>query len=192
MENFDIPKEYLGNYRKDTLSVIEAGMLCAVAQASKSKDPSTQVGACLIDESGNIVSSGCNSAPSGWPNSTFPWERDVKKLGEENTKYKYVVHAEANCLNNIKLSKSDLSNMTLVVTLFPCCECAKKIIQAGIKQIVYLDDFYSDSKDTVCSKFMLSKCGVKCVAFRDISDILSCNINLDEKEKMDVKKRTRG
>ena len=66
MENFDIPKEYLGNYRKDTLSVIEAGMLCAVAQASKSNDPSTQVGACLIDESGNLISMNCIECTEGF------------------------------------------------------------------------------------------------------------------------------
>ena len=192
MKELNIPQEYLGNYRKDTLSIEEVAMICAVIQASKSKDPSTQVGACLISEDGKILSTGCNTTPNGWLNKDFPWERNEKEIGRENTKYPYVVHAEANCLNNLAYSNDDLSKMTLVVTLFPCSECAKKIIQSGLKRIIYLDDYYIETIDNACSKLMFNKTGVKYIAFKEISDILLCNLDLSQKNKVSVRKRLGG
>ena len=192
MEKFNIPNEFLGKYREGTLTVEEAAMLCAICQASQSLDPSTQVGACLISADGEIVSTGFNQPPKGWPIDEFPFERNADEIGMENTKYNYINHAEFKCLNAARFSKEEMSKMTLVVTLFPCCHCAQRMIDSGIRKIIYLDDFYKETKDNQCSKFMLEKTGVEFIDFHEISDIVSCNINFDEKNKAEVRRRTKG
>ena len=130
----------------------------------RSEDPHTKVGSCIVSEDGEILSIGINSKPKEWTGK-FPWERDIEKLGEENTKYPYVIHSEANALNNYDGPKSKLKNATIYVTLFPCNECAKKIVEAGIKRVVYKSDKYKDTKDNMLSKLLLTACNIEYIQF---------------------------
>jgi dCMP deaminase len=128
----------------------------ALLAAERSKDPSTQVGACIVDEQNRILSTGYNGFPHGCSDDDFPWNRD-ESLGE--TKYQFVVHAELNAILNAR-GKS-LSGSKVYVALFPCNECAKAIIQAGIAEVIYLSDKYHDTPSTVASRRMLNAAGVK-------------------------------
>ena len=128
----------------------------ALLSAKRSKDPSTQVGACIVDEDNKVVSIGYNGMPRQLDESKLTWEK-----GEGlNSKYLYVCHAEFNAILNIR-NGSSLKGCTLYVTLFPCNECAKAIIQTGIKKIIYLSDKYADSISTLASKKMFELAGVK-------------------------------
>lgn len=128
----------------------------ALLSAKRSKDPSTQVGACIVDEDNKVVSIGYNGMPRQLDESKLTWEK-----GEGlNSKYLYVCHAEFNAILNIR-NGSSLKGCTLYVTLFPCNECAKAIIQTGIKKIIYLSDKYADSVSTLASKKMFELAGVK-------------------------------
>ena len=142
--------------RKDYISWDEYFMGVAILASQRSKDPSTQVGACIIDEEKRILSTGYNGFPQGCSDDEFPWNRD-ESLGD--TKYQYVVHAELNAILNASGKK--LSGSTLYVGLFPCHECAKAIIQSGIKNIVYLSDKYHDTSSMTASRKMLDAAGVK-------------------------------
>ena len=126
----------------------------AVLSSMRSKDPNTKVGACIVNNKKRIVGIGYNGLPVGCSDDVFPWERQGGFL---DTKYPYVVHAEPNAILN---ATSDLTNSTLYVTLFPCNECAKLIIQSGIKEIVYLDDKYEGTDSDLASKKMLQSAGV--------------------------------
>ena len=106
--------------------------------AGRSKDPNTQVGACIVSPENIIISTGYNGMPKGCSDDTFPWER----TGEE-TKYPFVVHAELNAILNA--NGRDLRGSRLYVALFPCNECAKAIIQSGVREVLYLSDKYADS-----------------------------------------------
>lgn len=125
--------------------------------ALRSKDPNTQVGACIVDKDNKIVSVGYNGMPRGVKDSEVPWCREG---GFVDTKYAYVVHAELNAILN---SPRSLKDCTLYVSLFPCNECAKAIIQSGIKKIVYESDKYNGTDGNVVSKKMLSLAGVELV-----------------------------
>lgn len=103
----------------------------AKLSALRSKDPSTQVGACIINEDKRIVAIGYNGLPKGFDDKEFSWDREGSYL---NTKYPYVVHAEANAILN---ATQNLKGSSLYVTLFPCNECMKLIAQSGIKEIIY-------------------------------------------------------
>ena len=138
----------------------------AKLSALRSKDPNTQVGACIVNEKKRIVGIGYNGLPYGCSDDEFPWERDGDFL---ETKYPYVVHAEPNAILN---STNKLDNATLYVTLFPCNECAKLIIQSGIKEIVYVSDKYNGSNDNVASKRMLAAAGVKCRQMENVEVII--------------------
>lgn len=128
----------------------------ALLSAKRSKDPSTQVGACIVDEDNKVVSIGYNGMPRQLDEDKLTWEK-----GEGlNSKYLYVCHAEFNAILNIR-NGSSLKGCTLYVTLFPCNECAKAIIQTGIKKIIYLSDKYADSISTLASKKMFELAGVK-------------------------------
>ncbi len=128
----------------------------ALLSSKRSKDPSTQVGACIVDEDNKVVSIGYNGMPRQLDESKLTWEK-----GEGlNSKYLYVCHAEFNAILNIR-NGSSLKGCTLYVTLFPCNECAKAIIQTGIKKIIYLSDKYADSVSTLASKKMFELAGVK-------------------------------
>ena len=142
--------------RDDYINWDDYFMGVALLAAQRSKDPSTQVGACIVDEQNRILSTGYNGFPHGCSDDDFPWNRDESK-GE--TKYQFVVHAELNAILNAR-GKS-LSGSKVYVALFPCNECAKAIIQAGITEVVYLSDKYHDTPSTVASRRMLNAAGVK-------------------------------
>ncbi|MCD2501491.1 dCMP deaminase family protein [Clostridium sp. NSJ-145] len=131
-------------------------MSVALLSGMRSKDPSTQVGACIVNSSNIIESIGYNGLPKGCSDDEFPWEREGETL---DTKYLYVVHAELNAILNAK--GKDLSGCIIYVALFPCNECAKAIIQSGIKEVVYLSDKYADTDSVKASKKMFSATGVK-------------------------------
>lgn len=134
----------------------------AKLSALRSKDPSTKVGACIVNEKKRIVGIGYNGLPYGCNDDEYPWEREGEFL---ETKYPYVVHAEPNAILN---STNKLDNATIYVTLFPCNECAKLIIQSGIREIVYISDKYNGSNENIASKKMLESAGVKCRQMMDI------------------------
>ena len=124
--------------------------------AERSKDPSTQVGACIVSDDNRILSTGYNGFPQGCSDDIFPWNRD-ENAGE--TKYNFVVHAELNAILNA--GGKSLVGSRIFVSLFPCHECAKAIIQAGVKEVVYLSDKYNGTVSDNASKRMLNAAGVK-------------------------------
>ena len=128
--------------RTNYLNWDEYFMAVARLSAMRSKDPSTQVGACIVGEKNRILSIGYNGAPNGFDDDIFPWAREGDNL---NTKYMYVCHAEMNAILNYRGSRKDLENAKIYVDLFPCNECAKIIIQSGIKEIIYLSDKYANT-----------------------------------------------
>ena len=128
----------------------------AALSAKRSKDPNTQVGACLVNTDKRIVGIGYNGFPNGCSDDVFPWQKNDNNY--LNTKYPYVVHAEPNAILN---STSSLKGATLYVTLFPCNECAKLIIQSGIKEVVYGCDKYHDDESFKASRKMFEAAGVK-------------------------------
>ena len=125
--------------------------------ALRSKDPNTQVGACIVDQDHIVVSIGYNGMPNGCKDECMPWEREGGFL---TTKYAYVVHAELNAILN---STRSVKNCTIYVSLFPCNECAKAIIQSGIKKIVYESDKYNGTEGNIASKRMLNDAGIELV-----------------------------
>lgn len=126
----------------------------AILSGKRSKDPNTQVGACIVNEEKKIVGVGYNGFPQGCSDDIFPWEREGTFL---ETKYPFVCHAELNAiLNSVKSTKG----CSIYVGLFPCHECAKSIIQCGIKEIVYLSDKYNGTDSDLASKKMLDSAGV--------------------------------
>ena len=128
----------------------------AMLSAQRSKDPNTQVGACIVSKDNKILSVGYNGAPNGYDDEHMPWDREGDFV---NTKYAYVCHAELNAILNNK--GSVLEDARIYVDLFPCNECAKAIIQSGIKEIVYKSDKYNVTDGNIVSKKMLDYCGVK-------------------------------
>ncbi len=147
--------------RRDYIDWDEYFMGVALLAACRSKDPSTQVGACIVDDNNIILSTGYNGFPYGCSDDTFPWERS----GEVNdTKYPYVVHAELNAILNAQ--GRSLRGARIYVALFPCNECAKAIIQSGIREIIYLSDKYAATDSTLASKRMLEAAGVKLTPFK--------------------------
>ena len=153
-----LDKKILGNKRKEYLSWDEFFMGIAKLSAGRSKDPNTQVGACIVSEDNRILSIGYNGAPNNFDDDKFPWNREGEAT---ETKYMYVCHAESNAINNYLGSRKDLRGSRIYVDLFPCNECAKDIIQAGIKEVVYLSDKYDGTDENLVSKHLFDSCGVK-------------------------------
>lgn len=153
-----LDKKILGGKRKDYLTWDEYFMGIAKLSAGRSKDPSTQVGSCIVDNNNRILSIGYNGTPNGFKDEDFPWERTGKSKIE--TKYPYVCHSELNAILNYRGSKKDLENAKIYVDLFPCNECAKAIIQSGIKEIIYLSDKYGETDEIKASKLLLDTCKV--------------------------------
>ena len=145
--------------RQDYISWDEYFMGIAMLAAKRSKDPNTQVGACIVSQDNIIISTGYNGMPKGCSDDEYPWDRD----GSE-TKYPFVVHAELNAVLNA--NGRDLRGSKLYVALFPCNECAKAIIQSGVKEVYYLSDKYADSMSTLASKRMMMSAGVKFTQLR--------------------------
>ncbi len=142
--------------RKDYISWDEYFMGIALLSAMRSKDENSQVGACIVSPENKILSLGYNGMPIGCSDDDMPWERDGDPL---DTKYMYVCHAELNAILNS--AHSDLTGARVYVTLFPCNECAKAIIQSGIREIIYLSDKYHDTPASVASRKLFNMTGVK-------------------------------
>ena len=140
--------------RENYITWDEYFMGIAMLAAQRSKDPNTQVGACIVSKDIIIISIGYNGMPKGCSDDVFPWNREG-----EDTKYPYVVHAELNAILNA--NGRDLRGSKLYVALFPCNECAKAVIQSGISEIFYLSDKYASTPGTIASKRMLDAAGVK-------------------------------
>ena len=161
--------------RNDYISWDEYFMGLAMLAARRSKDPNTQVGACIVSPDNIIISTGYNGMPMGCSDDEFSWERS----GEE-TKYPYVVHAELNAILNA--SGRDLRGSRLYVALFPCNECAKAIIQSGVKEVVYLSDKYDGTPMNLASKRMLDAARVKRTKLKTSMDAIVLNF-VPEEEK---------
>ena len=147
--------------RTDYISWDEYFMGISLLSGMRSKDPSTQVGACIVDSDNRIVSIGYNGFLNGCSDEDFPWEREGDFL---NTKYPYVVHAEQNAILNAR--GKNLEGCSIYVNLFPCHDCARNIIQSGIKKVYYLEDKYKDTDSTKASKFMFEKSKVECIRLK--------------------------
>ena len=142
--------------REDYLSWDEYYMGIALLSSMRSKDPSTQVGACIVNSEKRILSMGYNGMPRSCSDDEFPWDKNESAL---NSKYLYVCHAELNAILNC--ASGNVRGCTVYTTLFPCNECAKAIIQSGIAEVVYMSDKYADSDSVLASKRMFTTAGVK-------------------------------
>lgn len=148
----------------DHISKDEFFMAAAKLAALRSKDPSTKTGAVIVNPDNRIIATGYNGFPNGCKNA-FPWERKGSFL---KTKYAFVVHAEVNAVMN---ATADTVGGRMFCTLFPCNECAKVIIQAGIKEVIYYSDKYHGENFSIAARWMLSEANVKQRQFNSIFDI---------------------
>ena len=148
----------MSDKRQDYISWDEYFMSIAKLAGMRSKDPNTQVGACIVSNDNKILSMGYNGFPKGCSDDDFPWAREGEPL---KIKYLYTVHSELNAILNYRGSNKDLEGAKLYVGLFPCNECAKEIIQVGIKEVYYLEDKYATTNGIIASKRLFDACGVK-------------------------------
>lgn len=148
----------------------------AILSGERSKDPSTQVGACIVDEHNKIMSVGYNGFPCGCDDDEFPWERKAE-CGYD-TKYPYVCHGELNAILNS--GGSSLRGCKIYVGLFPCNECAKAIIQSGIKEVIYISDKYADTWEVKASKRMLEAAGVKMRKFETKNETITLSFRAED------------
>lgn len=149
--------------KSDYLSWDQYFMGIAKLSAMRSKDPNTSVGACIVDSNNKILSVGYNGMPHGCSDDEYPWERENEDPLE--TKYLYVCHAELNALLNY--TGSNLKNSRIYTTLFPCNECTKALIQSGIREVIYMEDKYSDTPSVIASKRMMKSAGVHYRTYTD-------------------------
>jgi len=156
--------------KQKPISWDEYFMSVALLSTLRSKDPNTQVGACIVSETNHIVGVGYNGFPKGCDDLVFPWARVGDFL---DTKYPYVVHAEQNAILN---SSASVRGARIYVTLFPCHECAKYIIQAGISEVVFIHNKYNDTDSIKASKKMLDAAKIH---YRQIPEI---EIRIERKE----------
>lgn len=153
------------------ISKDEFFMAAAILAAKRSKDPNTQTGAVIINPDNRIIATGYNGFPNGCKDA-FPWERVADdKL---DTKYPYVVHAEVNAVMNATTSTV---GSRMFCTLFPCNECAKVIIQAGIKEVIYLSDKYHDHDFSIAARRLFDAAGVEYKQYVNLFDIRICHQN---------------
>lgn len=145
--------------RADYISWDEYFMGVADLSGRRSKDPNTQVGACIVSEDNKIMSMGYNGFPKGCSDDEFPWGREQEGDDPYSTKYLYVTHSELNAILNYR--GGSLEGAKLYVSLFPCNECAKAIIQAGIKTVIYDCDKYEHTPSVIASKRMMDAAGVR-------------------------------
>jgi dCMP deaminase len=146
--------------RRDYINWDEYFMGVAYLSGMRSKDPNTQVGACIVSNENKILSMGYNGFPSGCSDDEFPWEREGDTL---DTKYAFVTHSELNAILNYR--GGSLEGTKLYVSLFPCNECAKAIIQAGIRTVVYDSDKYNGTPTNIAAKKMFDAAGVVCIPY---------------------------
>lgn len=147
--------------RNDYISWDSYFMGIALLSAKRSKDPGTQVGACIVSPEKKILTMGYNGMPTGCSDDQMPWAREGAPL---DTKYMYVCHAEFNAILNNR--GASLKGATLYATLFPCNECAKAIIQSGITRVIYLEDKYADTDSVIASKRMFDLTGVEYIPYQ--------------------------
>ncbi len=147
--------------RKDYLNWDEYFMGIATLTAMRSKDPNSQVGACIVSPENKILSLGYNGMPIGCSDDEMPWEREGEPL---DTKYMYVCHAELNAILNS--AHNNFKGARIYVTMTPCNECAKAIIQSGIREVVYGCDKYPKSPSSRAARLLFSKCGIKVTHYR--------------------------
>ncbi len=157
--------------RTDYISWDEYFMGIAQLAAMRSKDPNTQVGACIVSAENKILSMGYNGFPKGCDDDEFPWRREGELY---DSKYAYVTHSELNAILNYR--GGGLDGTKLYVTLFPCNECAKAIIQAGIGELVYADDKYDGTPGNLASKRMLRAAGVKVTPYKKSGRTISLTV----------------
>ena len=150
-----------GQKRQGYLSWDEYFMGVAMLSGMRSKDPNTQVGACIVSPDHKILSMGYNGFPSGCSDDEFPWGREGDPL---DTKYLYVTHSELNAILNYR--GGSLEGAKLYVSLFPCNECAKALIQSGISQVIYYEDKYADSDSVIASKRMFDMVGIRYTPYK--------------------------
>jgi dCMP deaminase len=158
--------------RKDYISWDEYFMGVALLSAQRSKDPNTQVGACIVNQQKKIVGVGYNGFPTGCSDEDLPWNREGDFL---ETKYPFICHAELNAILN-SISR-DLKGCTIYVALFPCNECTKAIIQSGIREVVYLSDKYKDSDNVKAAKIMFQQAGVRLRKMKTLRKSLEISFN---------------
>ena len=164
--------------RTDYINWDEYFMGIAMLAARRSKDPNTQVGACIVSQDNIIISTGYNGMPKGCSDDEFPWDRDGQ---QDMTKYPYVVHAELNAILNA--NGRDLRGSRIYVALFPCNECAKAIIQSGVAEVLYLSDKYKDTMLNMVSKKMLDAAGVKYTKLTTSLDSITLDFIPEEDKK---------
>ena len=157
--------------RIDYISWDEYFMGVAELSSKRSKDPTTQVGACIVGANNHILSLGYNGMPSGCDDNDMPWSRDGEVL---KTKYPFVCHAELNAILNNNGNK--LYGSRIYTTLFPCNECAKAIIQSGIKSVIYKMDKYASTDSVIAAKRMFDLAGVKYEQYKPSNKTISLNI----------------
>ena len=151
----------MSDKRTDYISWDEYFMGVAILSGMRSKDQNTQVGACIVSNDNKILSMGYNGFPKGCSDDDFPWCREGEPL---NNKYFYTTHSELNAILNYR--GGSLEGAKIYVSLFPCNECAKAIIQSGIKTIVYACDKYADTPAVIASKRMLEAAGVSYIQYK--------------------------
>lgn len=161
MEMKPVSEVLKSSKRADYISWDEYFMGVATLAAMRSKDPNTQVGACIVSQSNKILSMGYNGFPIGCSDDEFPWNREGEP---SDNKYFYTTHSELNAILNYR--GGSLEGSRLYVTLFPCNECAKAIIQSGIKTVVYNDNKYGDTPSVRASRRMFDAAGVKYYQYR--------------------------
>jgi len=149
--------------REDFLTWDEVWMGQAMMMSKRSKDPNTQVGACIVDDENIPISVGYNGFPREIQNDELPWDRDGDPL---NTKYIYMCHAEQNAIDNSEATRKRMARSRIYVTLFPCHECAKRIIQNGIKEVIYLSDKYHEHDSQIAARKMFKLANIKTRQFK--------------------------
>ena len=161
--------------RTDYISWDDYFMGVAMLAAQRSKDPGTQVGACIVDGTNRILSTGYNGFPYGCSDDEYPWAREGESASD--TKYPFVVHAELNAILNA--NGKQLAGSRIYVGLVPCNECAKAIIQSGIREVIYLSDKYADTEMTRVSRRMLTAAGVKLTRLAPVRDSITLSFRVD-------------
>jgi len=171
-------RSYMDKKREDYLSWDEYFTGIAALTAMRSKDPSTQVGACIASSDNRVLSVGYNGAPNGFSDDSFPWGREGEHY---ETKYPYVCHAELNAILNFRGNMRELQGARIYVHFFPCVECTKAIIQAGIKEVIYTHDFDHESfgVETKASIRMFEECGI---TYRQFKPTTHSNITIKLKD----------
>ena len=162
----------MSNKRTDYISWDEYFMGVAMLAAQRSKDPSTQVGACIVSPDNKILSIGYNGLPIGCSDDDFPWEKTDET--PEHSKYFYTTHSELNAILNYR--GGSLEGTKIYVTLFPCNECAKALIQAGIKTVIYACDKYEKTDSIIASKRMFKAAGVECIFYKPTGRRIELNL----------------